>query len=321
MQKNTAGDKLNWDDLRFFLAVARTRTASAAARRLEVDYTTVSRRIRALELSLGALLFEKSRSAGFVLTVEGQRLLGHAETLESTLQAACEQVSGSSMELSGHLRIGCTEAFGCYFVTAQMSHFLETYPHISLDVLPVPHFVSLSRREADIAITLERPERGPYVCSKLCDYRLRLYATADYLAGHAPIHSREDLNGHSFIGYVDDLAFSPKLLYLNDLIPGASSQLRSTSVIAHYHAALEGRAMAILPCFIAGPDPRLNEILPEEIEVTRQFWMYYSEDLRRLKRITLVAEYLRACAELNRPLLLGESTEMAYPAPGLSSGK
>ena len=70
--------------------------------------------------------------------------------------------------------------------------------------------------------------------------------------------------------------------------------------------------MAILPCFIAGQDSRLSEILPEEIEVTRQFWMYYSEDLRRLKRITLVAEYLRACAELNRPLLMGESTEMHY---------
>ncbi|MGV8842462.1 MAG: LysR family transcriptional regulator [Pseudomonas sp.] len=315
MQKNTTIDRLNWDDLRFFLEVARTRTASGAARRLGVDYTTVSRRIRALELSLGALLFEKSRAAGFVLTVEGQRLLGYAETLESTLQAACEQVSGSSMALSGHLRIGCTEGFGSYFVTAQMSRFLEGYPHISLDVLPVPHFISLSRREADIAITLERPERGPYVCSKLCDYRLRLYATPGYLASHAPIHSRESLSGHRFVSYIDDLTFSPKLLYLNDLVPGAISQLRSTSVVAQYHAALEGRALAILPCFIASADPRLCEVLPDEIEVTRQFWIYYSEDLRRLKRITLVAEYLRACAELNRPWLLGESTHMAYLPP------
>lgn len=312
MQKSTTLGELNWDDLRFFLEVARTRTASGAARRLGVDYTTVSRRIRALEQSLGALLFEKSRSSGFVMTVEGQRLLGHAETLESTLQAACEQVSGSSMGLSGHLRIGCTEGFGSYFVTAQMSHFLEGYPHISLDILPVPHFVSLSRREADIAITLERPERGPYVCSKLCDYRLRLYATPGYLAAHPPIRSRDDLKGHRFISYVEDLAFSPKLLYLNDLMPGAESQLRSTSVIAHYHAALEGRALAILPCFIAGADPRLQEVLQDQVEVTRQFWMYYSEDLRKLKRVTLVADYLRACAELNRPLLMGETREMAY---------
>lgn len=313
MQKSPGTEQVKWDDLRFFLEVARTRTASGAARRLGVDYTTVSRRVRALEQALGALLFEKSRATGFVLTVEGQRLLGHAETLESTLQAACEQVSGTRLGLSGHVRIGCTEGFGSYFVTTQMSRFLERYPHISADILPVPHFVSLSRREADIAITLERPERGPYVCSKLCDYRLRLYASPEYLARHAPIQRREDLAGHPFITYVEDLAFSPKLLYLNDLLPGAMSQLRSTSVIAQYQAALQGRALAILPCFLVAGDARLQAVLPEEVEVTRQFWIYYSEDLRRLKRITLVAEYLHQCADLNRDWLMGESDVLRIP--------
>jgi DNA-binding transcriptional LysR family regulator len=316
MQKRTTQSHVNWDDMRFFLEVARASTASGAARRLGVDYTTVSRRIRALEQSLGALLFEKSRASGFVMTVEGQRLVSHAETLESTLLAACEQVSGTTGGLAGHLRIGCTEAFGSCFVTTQMSHFIIHYPHISVDILPVPHFVNLSRREADIAITLERPERGPYVCSRLCDYRLRLYATPEYLDNHSPIASREDLAGHPFVTYVEDLAFSFKLLYLNDLLPGAHSRLRSTSVVSQYHAALEGRALAILPCFLAGPDPRLCEVLPDQVEVTRQFWMYYSEDLRKLKRITLVADYLRACAELNHPLLMGESRAMAYlPSP------
>ncbi|MFZ6049274.1 LysR family transcriptional regulator [Pseudomonas sp. CR3202] len=313
MQKSPNLDQVKWDDLRFFLEVARTRTATGAARRLGVDYTTVSRRVRALEQALGALLFEKSRAAGFVLTVEGQRLLGHAETLESTLQAACEQVSGTRLGLSGHVRIGCTEGFGSYFVTAQMSRFLERYPHISADILPVPHFVSLSRREADIAITLERPERGPYVCSKLCDYRLRLYAAPEYLERHPPIERREDLAGHPFITYVEDLAFSPKLLYLNDLLPGAVSQLRSTSVIAQYQAALQGKALAILPSFLVAGDPRLQAVLPDELEVTRQFWIYYSEDLRRLKRITLVAEYLHTCAELNRAWLLGDDSTLHIP--------
>ncbi|WP_282343253.1 MULTISPECIES: LysR family transcriptional regulator [Pseudomonas] len=313
MQKNLMlASQMNWDDLKFFLEVARTRTASNAARRLNVDYTTVSRRIRALEKALGALLFEKSRSAGFVLTPEGLHLLGYAESLESTLQAACEQVSGASLALSGHVRIGSTEGFGSFFVAPQLSHFQDVYPNISIDLLPVPHFISLSRREADIAITLERPERGPYVCSKLCDYNLRLYATAEYLAQHPPIGSVEDLAGHSFITYVDDLAFSPELLYLERVVPNASSQLRSTSVVAQYLSALQGRALAILPCFLAGPDPRLVELLPQQVEVTRQFWIYYREDLRRLKRITQVSEYLRACTEANRGFLLGESRAMSF---------
>jgi DNA-binding transcriptional LysR family regulator len=305
MQKDlTSLSALNWDDLKFFPEVARTRKASSAAKRLAVDYTTVSRRISSLEGALGTLLFEKSRTNGFVLTAEGQRLLGYAESIESTLHMACEQVSGSGVALSGHVRMGCTEGFGSFFITPQLSHFVDAYPAISVDILPLPHFISLSKREADIVIALERPEHGPYVCCKLCDYRLRLYATQDYLDSHAPIR-RWRPGEHPFISYVDDLAFSSELLYLANLIPNASAHLRSTSVIAQYTAALQGRGLAILPCFLAAQDPRLVTVLPEEIEVTRQFWMYCREDLRKLKRITLLWDYIREVTEANAPLLMG----------------
>ncbi len=313
MQKNiTSLGSLNWDDLKFFLEVARTRKASSAAKRLGVDYTTVSRRIASLEVALGTLLFEKSRTSGFVLTAEGQRLLSYAESIESTLHMACEQVSGSGVALSGHVRMGCTEGFGSFFVTPQLSHFLDHYPAISVDILPLPHFISLSKREADIVIALERPEHGPYVCCKLCDYRLRLYATQEYLDNHAPIQRVSDLADHSFISYVDDLAFSSELLYLANLLPAASANLRSTSVIAQYVAAQQGRGLAILPCFLAAQDPRLVPILPQEIEITRQFWMYCREDLRKLKRINLLWDYIRSVTELNGPLLLGESRELRF---------
>jgi DNA-binding transcriptional LysR family regulator len=313
MQKNLMSPgALDWDDLKFFLEVARTRTATSAARRLAVDYTTVSRRIRSLEQSLGALLFDKSRSSGFVMTAEGQRLLGYAETIESTLQSACEEVSGAGLSLSGHIRIGSTEGFGSFFIAPQVSGLQQKYPDLTVDVLPVPHFISLSKREADIAITLERPERGPYVCTKLCDYRLRLYATTSYLQRHPPILCREDLVQHTFITYVDDLAFSPELLYLENAVPGARSGLRSTSVIAQYTAALQGHSLAILPCFLAGTDARLQPLLEEEVQVTRQFWMYCQEDLRALKRITLLWDYLKECAVLNAPLLNGDSSEMKF---------
>lgn len=313
MQKNiTSLSSLNWDDLKFFLEVARTRKASSAAKRLAVDYTTVSRRITSLENSLGTLLFEKSRGNGFVLTAEGQRLLGYAESIESTLHLACEQVSGSGLALSGHIRIGCTEGFGSFFITPQLSHFLDDYPDISVDILPLPHFISLSKREADIVIALERPEHGPYVCCKLCDYNLRLYATQEYLDSHAPLNSTADLAEHTFISYVDDLAFSSELLYLSNLLPGAQAQLRSTSVIAQYQAALQGRAVAILPCFLAEQDSRLIPVLAEEVNITRHFWMYCREDLRKLKRITVLWDYIREVTELNQGLLVGRSREVMF---------
>ena len=313
MQKNiTSLSNLNWDDLKFFLEVARTRKASSAAKRLAVDYTTVSRRITSLENSLGTLLFEKSRNNGFVLTAEGQRLLGYAESIESTLHLACEQVSGSGVALSRHIRMGCTEGFGSFFITPQLSHFLDNYPDISVDILPLPHFISLSKREADIVIALERPEHGPYVCCKLCDYNLRLYATQAYLDSHAPLNSSADLTDHTFISYVDDLAFSSELLYLSNLLPGAQAQLRSTSVIAQYLAALQGRALAILPCFLAAQDPRLIPVLADEVNITRHFWMYCREDLRKLKRITVLWDYIREVTELNQGLLLGQSRELMF---------
>lgn len=313
MQKNiTSRSALNWDDLKFFLEVARTRKASSAAKRLAVDYTTVSRRITSLENSLGTLLFEKSRGNGFILTAEGQRLLGYAESIESTLHLACEQVSGSGLALSGHIRIGCTEGFGSFFITPQLSHFLDDYPDISVDILPLPHFISLSKREADIVIALERPEHGPYVCCKLCDYNLRLYATQEYLDNHAPLNSSADLAEHKFISYVDDLAFSSELLYLSNLLPGAQAQLRSTSVIAQYLAALQGRAVAILPCFLAAQDSRLIPVLADEVNITRHFWMYCREDLRKLKRITVLWDYIREVTELNQGLLLGSSREVKF---------
>ncbi|SAI09966.1 LysR family transcriptional regulator [Bordetella ansorpii] len=307
---------LDWDSLRYFLAVARTQRVSAAARQLGVEHTTVSRRIRLLEAELDSLLFEKSRSTGFILTGDGQRLFVHAEQMENAVAAARENLSGIGQALSGHLRIGATEGFGSYVLTPLAADFQRRYPHITLDILPVPRFVSLSKREADLAITIERPQRGPYVCSKLCDYTLMLYGTPGYLARHAPIRERADLAGHSFIGYVEELVFSQRLRYLEDLLPDSRVVLRSTSVIAQYHAALQGRSLAILPCFIAAQDPRLQPVLPAEIAIVRSFWMYCHEDLRRLKRVAVLWDFLRRSVSRNAPLLAGAHGRMQYLPEG-----
>ncbi|MFX1765196.1 LysR family transcriptional regulator [Paraburkholderia sp. A1RI-2L] len=317
MQKSTTRpmETLNWDDLRYFLEVARTQRASGAARRLGVDHTTVARRVRELEAALGTVLFDKSRSGGFVLTAEGQRLLAYADTIESTVQSASEQFALGAQSLSGHVRVGSTEGFGCFFLAPQLARFTGKHPDMSIDLLPVPHFVSLSKREADLAIMLERPERGQYVYTKLCDYRLRLYGTSDYIEQHAPIRTAADLRHHAFISYVADLAFSHELLYLERTAPNVTASLCSTSVIAQYHAALQGSALAILPCFMAEPDPRLVAILPDEIVVTRRFWLCSREDLRKLRRITSLWDYLRAAADANQALLMGESSEMHYIEP------
>ena len=123
---------LDWDSLRYFLEVARTQRVSAAARKLGVEHTTVARRVRALEAELDSLLFEKSRSAGYVLTEDGQRLFVFAEQMESTVHTARENLSGIGQALSGHVRIGATEGFGSYVLTPLAADFQRRYPHITL---------------------------------------------------------------------------------------------------------------------------------------------------------------------------------------------
>ncbi len=303
---------MDWDGIRYFLEVARTQRVSAAARRLGVQHTTVSRRIHLLEQSLNTVLFNKSKASGYTLTEDGQRFFAHAERIESAMLNAQEEVSGQAAALSGHLRVGATEGFGCHVLAPLLVDFERRFPEITLDLMPVPRFISLSKREADIAISLEQPQRGPYLCTLLGEYALRLYGTQEYLESRPPIHSQEDLREHRYIGYVEELLFSDHLRYLDDIVSAANVGFRSTSVIAQYHAALQGNALAILPCFMAEQDPRMVAILPQEIQVTRRFWMYCHEDLRQSRRVMTLWDFIKRSAELNRPLLAGDSPRLQY---------
>lgn len=303
---------LDWDGLRYFLEVARTQRVSAAALRLGVQHSTVSRRIQTLEREIGTVLFDKSKATGFTLTEDGRRFFTYAEQIEGTLISAREEISGQSAALSGHLRVGSTEGFGSYVLAPLMTDFQRRFPAITLDIMPVPRFISLSKREADIAISLERPQRGPYLCTKLLDYSLKLYGSHEYLSRAAPIRRKADLAEHSFIGYVEELLFSDRLRYLDDIIATNRVSFKSTSVIAQYHATLHGQSLAILPCFIAAQDPRLQAVLVDDILVTRSFWMYCHEDLRHSKRVMALWDFLKKSVQLNRPLLQGEHGTLLY---------
>ena len=304
---------MDWDGIRYFIEVARTQRVSGAAKRLGVRHTTVSRRIHLLEQSLNTVLFNKSKASGYTLTEDGQRFFAHAEQIESALLNAQEEVSGQAAALSGHLRVGATEGFGSYVLAPLMVDFQRRFPGITLDIMPVPRFISLSKREADIAISLEQPQRGPYLRTLLGEYALRLYGSREYLERQPPIRRREDLSQHHFIGYVDELLFSDHLRYLDDIVPSANVGFRSTSVIAQYHAALQGNALAILPCFMAAQDARLRPVLPNDVQVTRRFWMYCHEDLRQSRRVMALWDFIKQSAQLNQPLLAGDSDRLRYP--------
>lgn len=284
---------MDWDHLRYFLELARTRKLSAAARRLDVQHTTVARRIRALEHALGAALF--SRSAGeYQVTEAGRRLLPHAEAMESACSAIDGVAPKRSGELAGAVRIGATEGLGTVVLAPALAAFAQQHPHLVIDLLAVPRNVNLSQREADIVIGLERPARGNVVAARMCDYVLRLYAAPAYLARHAPIRTRDDLAAHTFVSYIDDLVFSKELRYLAELCRPQRYALRSTSVLAQHQAVLSGVGIGVLPAFLAHGDARLVAVLPDQASFTRTFWMSMSPEGRALRRIQAVWAMLRS---------------------------
>ena len=291
----------DWDDFRFILAIARGGTVSAAAKQLGVDHTTVIRRVDRLEQRLSAKLFDR-RKTGYILTESGHRVAGSAEAIESTIVANQEMIGGSRAHLTGTVRIGAPDGFGSYFLASRLVKLADTYPGLDLQLVATARLFSLSKREADIAITLSMPKEGRIIGRKLLDYTLGLYATPEYLAKFPAIATREDLTGHRFVGYIEELLFTPELDYLPQVSPKISPKFRSANLIAQLNATLAGFGIAVLPRFMALSHPQLQAILPDMVSIRRTFWLLMHADSKDLARIRAVAEYIYDLVEQERAL-------------------
>lgn len=283
---------MDWDHFRYFLELARAERLITAARRLGVDHTTVARRVNALEKQVGQPLFLRT-AQGYLLTEAGRHLLPAAEAMENAYTSVHQLQPTGAEQLSGQVRVGATEAYGVLMLSKQLAQLSERYPHLRIDLLALPRALQLSRNEADIVITLERPEKGPFIITRLTDYELRLYAAPSYLAQHSPIRTKEDLKHHRFVTYVDDLLFTKELNFLAELVPASHGHWRSTSVLAQQEAVAHGAGIAILPAFAAEHDKRLTPVLQPQIAFTRTFWMLMPTELKGLSRMRAAWDFLR----------------------------
>ncbi len=266
---------MDWDNLRHFLELARAGTLVGAARRLGVDHTTVARRIQALEKQVGSPLFAREAS-GHRLSEGGQALFPQVEAMEAAFLTVEHAAPGVSQGLQGAVRVGATEGFGTLVLAPELANFAQRHPGLVVDLLP--RLVHLSRREADIVISLERPARGAVVITRLSDYLLRLYGSASYLKRCGAIDCAADLQEHVFVSYVDDFQFTKELQVLDELHRPGQFILRSTSVLAQFKAVRAGAGPAVLPAFVAGRDADLVQVLPGVAQFTRTFWMSMPEE-------------------------------------------
>jgi DNA-binding transcriptional LysR family regulator len=282
---------MDWDDVRMFLAVARSGQILSASKRMGINHATLSRRVSALEESLNTRLLIR-RTNGCDLTAEGETFLKAAERMETEMLAAQAMIAKVDSAIAGTVRIGAPDGFGVSFLSPRLGRLIRRYPDLKIELVPVPRSFSLSQREADIAITLERPDQGRLISSKLTDYTLGLYASADYVKENGAPEQIDDLRHHPRIGYVEDLIFTPSLDFSADILRNWETAFGVSSSIGQTEAVLSGAGIGILHNYIAHEKDTLVRVLPE-IEIRRAYWTTYHESIRDLLRVRTVIDFLQ----------------------------
>lgn len=291
---------MNWDDVRIFLSVARAGQILGAAKRLELNHATVSRRVAALEDSLKARLFRRT-TTGSELTPAGERFLTVAERMEAEMLAARADISDEAAELSGSVRIGAPDGFGVAYLAPRLGELTARHRDLVVQLVPVPRSFSLSRREADIAITVERPTEGRLVASKLVDYTLGLYASRSYVEAHRLPERSEGLRAHRLVGYVPDLVINAALDYAAEFAKDWAPGFMISSALGQAEAIRSGAGIGIVHTFVARTMPDLVPVTSVP-PIRRAYWLVYHESVRPLRRVQTVAQFIAAAVDKERSI-------------------
>ncbi|MGE3594144.1 MAG: LysR family transcriptional regulator [Dehalococcoidia bacterium] len=285
-------DDFNWNDLKFFIAMARADGPSAAARALHVDHNTVRRRVAALESALQARLFDR-RGDEYTMTDEGERLLRLAESMESIVATVHDNVADADMAVSGTVRIGVPDGLGTLFIPSRLAKLRQAHPHLNIELIVTSRGFNLSKRDADVAIMIDRPTDGRISVKRLCKVTLRLHASKTYLAQKPPIRAIPDLLAHDYVTGVDGFDFGPAL---NEVLQVASPsfvpRITCTSSVAQLKAAAAGCGLCFFANFMVADEPSLVSVLPDQVSVSREIWLAVHADLRALTRIKAVTRFL-----------------------------
>ncbi|WDP92573.1 MAG: LysR family transcriptional regulator [Desulfobacter sp.] len=293
---------LNWDDLRYFLALHRKKSLNGAAAELNVTHTTVSRRITALEATLETRLFLRTEK-GSHLTPAGEKLLPFAEQLENTTMNLEESVAGCNNLISGAIRIGAPDGLGNCYLAARLGKLQSRHSSLAVELVPIPAYYSLSKREIDILITVRKPLRGNVVVRRLARYRLGLFASRAYLESAPPARCKQDLKHHTFVGYIDDLLFDNELNFMDEILPGLNVAFRSSTVMAQLAAVASGAGIGVIPFFMSADRDDLIPVL-SEICIERSYWLQVNPDSRQLARVRTAMDFLVAQVAADKALFM-----------------
>jgi DNA-binding transcriptional LysR family regulator len=293
---------LDWDDLRFFLALARHGSLSAAAKQLHVAQSTVGRRLASLEASLGVRLLNRTPD-GYVPTLAGQDVRQQAERLEAEAVALERSVSGRDTRLAGLVRVTCAETVATHILAPCLATLHMQHPDIMIELIPNPRELSLSMREADVSVRLKQPDQHDLVVRRIGSMAFGLYASSDYLERHGELEFEAGCPGHHLITQLEDIQDATQTGWLTDLAPRARVAMQTSSHEAAVSAALHNGGLACLARFRADREPGLTRLTVPSAIPSAGIWLVVHRDNRQTPRIrvalTHVTEWVRRLSDLD----------------------
>jgi DNA-binding transcriptional LysR family regulator len=294
----------DWSDYRYFLAVARAGSLSAAARQLRVDQSTVGRRLAALEAQVGARLFDRTPE-GYALTADGEGVRAEVEQLERGFLAVERRLAGGDARLAGTVRLATTETFATAFLIPHLGRLRAEHPALALELVLANHLVDLARREADLALRVGAPPKQPNLIARRIGVGgFALYAVPRYLARNGTPQLRGGLRGHAVIGYGGDLAAAPLGRWLAEHAPTAEVVLRANTIEAVRGAVAAGLGLGVLPCMVAD---KLERVGGSPLGST-PIWTIVHADLVRNARVRAVLTFLSELVHEHRRTLSGTAS-------------
>lgn len=295
-------ENLNWNDLRFFLEVARKGRLLGAAKALGVNHTTVSRRLNALETALQVKLLEQDEH-GFHLTPIGESILPIAQQIEDATELTKERVNLSGQSLSGTLRVGAPDGFGNTFLAKKISDFTHQNPDIKIQLVPVPLTHNLLKREVDLAITLEAVDRNDLLCRKITDYQLFLYTSRAYIAdNNVDLSNIEAIKKHPFASYISDILYTEQLDFNSEIDRDLNNPFQGATVMSQLEFIAEGGGFGVLPHYMVANDERFIKVLPETYSFTRSYWLLTPVELNRLSSVRALTDNILLIARHHQSL-------------------
>lgn len=281
----------DWNDLRYFLAVADAGSTLAAGQELRVSQTTVARRIAALEQALGVILFDR-RQSGYTLTAPGEALLAKARAVAAASDDLAQAAAAQSRDISGTVRLTTLELYAVTFIPEILRDFHDLYPSIMIEVDATDQIRDLATGAADIALRHGTGSPGGLVGRRIAPNPWTLYCSRSYAAAHGLPRSRKEMRNHAFVGGGGRYIWPPYREWLKKYDLESAVAMHHGSPTGLLSAVRSGLGLAVLPSFMADRDPELVRCLPPQRGDDGSVWLLTHERLRHAPRVRAVLDFL-----------------------------